>query len=350
MKRNRHIYSFLMAGMLFAQHTHAQEKQLWEKQLNDVNKKMIEYIGGDRAVVFPIITDLHTVDLNQLNHIDRVVNADALLSFDFIANLGDIGLENGNTADSAVAEELMNEMKKRHNRYNGTTLFVRGNHDRNNKGSRPVSEKEWASRFTEPQRRKNPAMVTQESYGYYDIPQSKIRVLFLDTQTQDYYGLSKKELQFLANSLQIKETGWQVVILSHFCVDKIGQWKSYPDDTATNRDTYQQLLIAFLKRKKGEKGGVEWDFRKNGSSILVANFCGDSHFDNFINREGINFVITQGYGGVNPAELEKNEAQPTVTGRLPDEMLIDIVVIKPEKREFNIYRWGAGKNRLGLRY
>lgn len=319
----------------------------WVKQeIDTVYEKVINYIAGQEAVVFPILTDLHLTSSGAYNHIDYAVYASRLLTFDFIVNLGDIGLDVGTNTPEA-ASRLMRDVYDRHSGFQGITLYAKGNHDANSV-YQPISDTEWATRFLIPQARKSESFQYHKTYSYYDIKRTKTRVIVLNTsdgkeaeKSNNFYCLSDEQLNWLVASLQFKEKDWHVVLLTHYCPDKIGEWNGYPSGMINN-DILDAILNGFKNNTSGKIRNISWNFSKNKSNDFVANFCGDSHFDNYIKHQGINRIITQGYGGVSEPDLPSG-AKKWNRG---NDMVIDIVVIKPLQKEFQLFRLGAGEDRF----
>lgn len=187
-----------------------------------------------------------------------------------------------------------------------------------------------------------------KTYSYYDISRTKTRVVVLNTtdlenkeKSSNAYEMSEEQLNWLASSLVFKEEGWNVVILTHYCANEIGNWNYYPC-VMENTDIFDSIMLAFKRKASGSSKNVKWDFRKNKSNDLVANFCGDSHFDNFVTKDGIHRIITQGYGGVSEADLPANAKKWNRGSGL----IVDVVVVKPKKKEFRMFRLGAGEDRF----
>ncbi|MGL6178369.1 MAG: metallophosphoesterase family protein [Tannerellaceae bacterium] len=322
--------------------------QIIREDIQATSRRMTEYIGKDQVLVFPILTDLHLTSSGAYDHIDYTVEAGKLMHFDFVVNLGDLGLDVGTeTTEKAVG--LMQDVYHRHSKFDGVTLFVRGNHDGNVRYN-PVTAQAWYEQFNKSVSQAQAANYHFETtYGYYDIPKTKTRVIVLDTSdgssdltNVNYYNLSDMQLQWLANSLQFDKKGWNVIVLTHFCMDLIGKWTGFPYEVAAGDTAMNAMLHDFMLKKSGGMGAVAWDFRKNKSNALVANFCGDSHFDNSDVTNGLVRVITQGYGGVSEADVPPGGHVWSKDGR----MLVDVVVVKPKQREFKMFRLGVGEDRL----
>lgn len=320
----------------------------WVKgKIDTAYEKVIKYTNGDDVVIFPILTDLHLTSSGVYDHINYALYADRLMTYDFVVNLGDIGLD-VSTETPQAASQLMRDVYDRHANFRGVTLFAYGNHDGNWKYHH-VPEEEWASRFLIPQARKSSShFVYHKTYSYYDVERTKTRVIVLNTsdgnnteKSSNYYGMSDEQLSWFASALQLRQKGWNVIILTHFCANKIGDWKGYPSHME-NSDIFEAIMSGFKSKTRGRLRNVSWDFSTNQSSDIVANFCGDSHFDNEVKYNGVNRIITQGYGGVSKSDVPEG-------GRKWDrgsDMIIDIVVLKPKKKEFKMFRLGAGEDRF----
>lgn len=108
-----------------------------------------------------------------------------------------------------------------------------------------------------------------------------------------------------------------------------------------NENIYLALLKAFINKESGNIDDVSWDFTEVDQNCrLIGNLCGDSHFDNSNNNDGINFVISQGCGGVS----EENRPEGCVYTQFDKAtgMLVDVVAVKPSENKFKLFRIGAG--------
>jgi hypothetical protein len=108
--------------------------------------------------------------------------------------------------------------------------------------------------------------------------------------------------RLLVSVLQFKENGWNVIFLTHFCANKIGDWNGYPSHME-NADVFDAIMRDFKHKANGRLRNLHRNFAKNQSNDIVANFCGDSHFDNSVVHDGVNRIITQGYGGVSESDV-----------------------------------------------
>jgi hypothetical protein len=288
---------------------------------------------SDDAIIFPVVTDLHSIFndentaepglRNSMNHIRYVHGIAEKFNCDFIADLGDIGLELPETSSREAAKRLVEQYAGIQAESQLPTLQCLGNHDHNG-GS--ISNAEFGDAFNKKCAKRGHKIVFGEnsSYGYYDVPNKRCRVFFLNTSDNTYYGFSEEQLRFLAENISLNST-WTVVILTHFCIDPIGHWLN--DEPLSDTLFDRTSMFAFLEIIKGNKN-------------LAGVFAGDSHYDHFIKRDDINFFITQGYGGVDLKKMPAG-AQFNFFDTMKN-MLVDLVVIEPVKREIKLLRLGAG--------
>ncbi|MDO4574157.1 MAG: hypothetical protein Q4D98_02965 [Planctomycetia bacterium] len=327
----------------------AQQPPVWVSEQTDETLARFEaWKGDDLVVVFPYVTDIHSrrVDLDLADvsdpkvHVTYALRAAEKFHADFFADLGDIELE----MVPKNNEEIQIRLASQEAIYQNATLpvvFSMGNHD-HGKG-RVVSSADYGKRFNGLAAKRGITLVLgpDSDYGYYDVPGKKCRVFFLNTSDDGYYGYSREQLQFVADNLRMEE-GWTAVVVQHFCVQtEIGHWKSLPDTKARRQDLFLHLVEAFVAGQCGEEDGVRWDFTSNRNTRFAGCFFGDSHFDHHLFKNGVAYTISQGYGGISLKELPDDRAVVTPFNRSRT-MLVDVVAIKPEKRQVKIFRIGAG--------
>lgn len=319
-----------------------------EAQIAEAQQRFEAWRGQDPAVVFPIITDVHSSrpaiaeppDFSDSKmHILFACRAAEKFKADFIAELGDIGLDTPATADPSNAQARLQANVQLYGHATVPVLFAMGNHDHGRKEFR-VTNKQYGDLFNGQTKKRYPTCVTgpDGDYGYFDVPSKGCRVFFLNSSDGAYYGFSLPQLHFLADSLRLP-VGCCAVVLQHLCVNAIGRWKSYPDRVAHGA-VYTKILEDFAAGASGSLDTVSWDFRKNRNARLAGSVSGDSHFDRQLTTNGVTYVITQGYGGISPKEL--SEGCVVTPFSRANTMLIDVAAIKPEKGEFRMFRIGAG--------
>lgn len=319
-----------------------------EAQIAESQQRFEAWRGQDQAVVFPIVTDVHSSrpaiaeppDFSDSKmHILFACRAAEKFKADFIADLGDIGLDTPATAAPSNAQARLQANVQLFGHAPVPVLFAMGNHDHGRQEFR-VTNKLYGELFNGPMKKRFPTCVTGPDcdYGSFDVPEKRCRVFFLNSSDGAYYGFSLPQLQFLADNLRLP-AGHSAVVLQHLCVNAIGRWKSYPDRVAHGA-VYTKILEDFAAGAAGSLETVSWDFRKNRNARLVGSISGDSHFDRQLTTNGVTYVITQGYGGISPKEL--SEGCVVTPFSRASAMLIDVAAIKPEKGEFRMFRIGAG--------
>ncbi len=322
----------------------------FDQEVEKVQQRIQQWQGEDPVVLFPIITDVHSGGRETYRHVAYLNHAAKTLPFDFIADLGDIGLDVPATKELEVALPFLQRHADLHHQFPGISINLVGNHDQNRNGGpgNGFNDRELGEIFNVPSLRKSTSLrqltlAENGTYGFVDIPARKVRVFFLNTsdrQDPAYYTVSIPQMQFLAYHMQFTEPGWTVLVLSHYCMwDDLGAWAR---DTirGAHWETLLTLFREFNAGGKGEAEGVKWDFSRNVNCRMVAYITGDSHFDVTEVHDGILVAISQGFGGVSPIDV------PRWASRLdfnPDQQtLVDLVAVKPEKKELRIFRLGIG--------
>lgn len=388
--------------------------------MNEVEKtfkRFEKWKGYDKCCIFPIMTDLHPyLDDRYYSYITYMISSDKLFGYNFIANLGDFGDNitydaDGNAvsgdsdnADMSKTEEidygLIVKAAKKFGDWKGRLLFCQGNHDCvDNAAFSPKTfgrESVWnymmmptINRFPNEFKVNN-----KHQCGFYDDNENMIRFIFLNTsdnQKEDYdngnvrkeYKITKEQLEWLIQALGCVPKGYGVVIFSHFCINRIGEWKSYPqtrvgqEKWAANGPYYEQglgrILEGFANKTSGtdnessyeyQNSNVSWDFSSlDDSCKLIAYICGDSHFDALLKKDdvfvtesgneqipagiscpanGVNYLISQGYGRMDKTECHSKARYTEFNHDAIEQMLCDVVAIKTEKRIVKVFRIGAG--------
>ncbi len=332
-----------------------------ENEIEAAYTRFKTWNGNDEdVVVFPIVTDLHSethrnatvngdpgkIDWSDTkNHVYIAQQAAVKFGADFMVDLGDIGIDRYTDYVPSKPEDIYWRLAAQLRVYQDFTavpvFFCIGNHD-HGPDQFTISNRIFGETFNLPTLRRGVPIKTGPDfdYGYYDIPKKSTRVFFLNSSDGAYYGFSQEQLQFLADSLRLP-SGWTAVICQHFCVDRsIGVWLKASHIRANRGDVWTAILQAFLHNQAGQADGVTWDFTQNSDCRLAGCLTGDSHYDNQGSIDGINHIISQGFGDV----LKENMPDGAVNTKFDrlTETLIDVAVIKPGTRELKIFRIGAG--------
>ena len=293
----------------------------------------------DRMLVFPLITDLHSIleDIdpaepglrNTIPVIHTLHEADRLFDFGFFADLGDTGLELPQTQADPDANALLKAYAEAHAHTAKPVLVCMGNHDYNYGKLSPV---EFGERFNMPSFLRGHTLTfgKDPSYGFLDLRAKKIRVFFLNTGSGAPYRLDEIQEDFLQKHLQELGTGWLAVILMHFC--------------------------PHLTRERGISSGLDSSmvrFRKimeKYADRIGGIFCGDSHYDAEFSIGGIPGFVSQGYGGVRQSSLPPGTRYNVFDSTRT--MLAEIVVIRPELSRIDLLRMGikdAAADRIAVK-
>lgn len=181
------------------------------------------------------------------------------------------------------------------------------------------------------------AIGESEQYGYKDFDQYGLRLIVLDSMQgnnghqADQWGYSAEQLAWFTN--EALDTTNQVLIFSHMPFTK--EYSAYNYQVANGAEM---------------RSAVE-SFIANGG-VCVGLFHGHTHWDfigQYSQTNGFHEVSTgcsrvqSGYpsGAYMP---DGATAQERTSGTVTQE-LWDLIVIKPESREVNIIRFGAGNDR-----
>ncbi len=318
-------------------------------KIEETYKRFEQWRGTDPVIVFPLMTDIHSFrpnlpsppDFNDSKcHLLYGKTAAIKFNADFFADLGDIGLDHPTTHNPENAQKRLAANLTIYKNFPLPVLFCMGNHDHNNK-SFYISSRDYGEMFNGMTKNKGVPLITgpNSDYGFYDIPGKKCRVFFLNTSDFGYYGFSENQLQFLADNLRLPE-GSSAVVLEHYCVPAIGHWNSFLDTKAQNEKIFIKILEARAANTKGSEKSVHWDFTQSRQVSLVGVICGDSHFDHQTKINGVHYIITQGYGGINPKEASQGSVH--LRFDRSKDLLIDVAAIKPDKKIMKIFRIGAG--------
>ena len=170
------------------------------------------------------------------------------------------------------------------------------------------------------------------SYGYYDIPNKKIRVFILNTldlpteldedtnklaySAQNDSGFRQDQLQFVADHLQFSEKGWQVMFFCHHPMIPFEKETTEADGysvsgkggcvlVAHGSQAMLDIIGAFVTGTKGIvtnttqdfETSVSYDFTKNRSNTVIACVYGHTHVVCHKIVDGIHHIATRAVYG-----------------------------------------------------
>lgn len=346
------------------------------RQIDDGVRRYFDWKGADETVAFPLITDVHSKvfglpDPNDwrdpkrhvyfMRHIAERVGAD------FIADLGDHDFQVvafGKQLPMDQVGQLVDAYHSLYRKEPKPVLFCRGNHD-HAKGRIPDAD--YGARFNRGLNAGKGVRLTLSddgTFGYLDLPQKRFRTIFLNTSRGFRNGLPAEELQFMADALSGAPADWQVVVLSHIPIppilnrsrrgglergdENMGVAYGIIEDFANRRGAFNEGWgkcepNCYTLRGK-EK--VRWCFADSRASF-AGGFFGHCHCEEALDFARTHWTIRPGYG-TKPANDPCGEKRDPkrchgANGVLPkDTMMLDLVAVKPAKRQVHVFRFGWG--------
>ena len=218
-------------------------------------------------------------------------------------------------------------------KYDGIWLYTPGNHDWDAGEGKFFTDEDLSGFFQKPWQEKageNLHLTPGKTYGWYDVPGKGIRVIFLNsqgtgTQNGSYYLFDDEQMAWLQNLLDSTPADLPVMVLAHYMPHPLGRWtNSNPTEEALlSNQRVMDILSAFARK-----------------GTLIGMFTGDAHVNMYTRDEGVNYFISQGYGWVVPDLM-----LPGTTHAFFDyktNLCIDVLAVKPTKREVHTFRIGAG--------
>lgn len=347
---------FLGSGMLQAQTL----PDFVMPQAQETFMRYINWKSGEETLIFPILTDIHSgwgaARNETYKHVGYMAATDRLFGYDFMACFGDIGL-NGGEAHKTVeaADDLVMKTKEQMGLFPGLWIYAAGNHDWDGGGKRHNTSTYLSDVFQKPSERYgkgNLHIVEGKVYGYYDIPEKNVRVVFLnsegtETQGENYYTFDNEQLEWFTGILKSTKAGTDILTVCHYMPHPIGRWTSVKDAKRPTCEILCHLLADFANRRKGGELGVKWNF-KGCKGRLVGLFCGDTHCNQHVCDDGVNYYITQGLGMVDPKEMLPGQTYAKYNPK--ESLCCDVIAIKLKSKQVHTFRVGAGGKDYDLEF
>lgn len=308
-------------------------------QIEEAYARFAEWKGKDEVLCYPILTDIHTAGRFSYKHIGYAAKAAPLFGFDFMALLGDIGLNSyPATLDSVYAASVVRNTLEQMNQYDGIWLYAPGNHDWDaGKGKENYfTEEEISATFQKPWQEKAGEayrLVPGKTWGWYDVPGKDIRIILLNstgtrTLGDSYYLFDEPQQEWLKGLLADTPKDKTVLVMAHYMPHPMGRWNMVSSVSQTHTLENNIRLMAVLS-----------DFVHDGGT-LAGMLCGDSHANCHVDYNDVDYYITQGYGWVSPDLMIEGTTHAFFDYR--QMMCVDVIAVKPEKREVHTFRIGAG--------
>ncbi|MBR5661416.1 MAG: metallophosphoesterase [Bacteroidales bacterium] len=303
-------------------------------QIDEALARFNAWKGDDEVMAFPILTDLHTCGRFTYKHIGHAVTAANAFGADFMANLGDIGLNAyPATENKAYAKEILDNTRAQMDKYDGIWLYAPGNHDWDAGEGEFHSEEFLSETFQKPWQARageNLHLTPGKTYGWYDVPGKGIRVIFLNsqgtgTQGGSYYLFDEPQMEWLQALLDNTPADIPVLVTAHYMPHPLGRWTtSNPtEETLNSNQRVMDILSAF-----------------SAKGTLIGLVTGDAHVNMYTKDNGVNYFISQGYGWVVPDLMLPGTYHAFFDYK--DNLCIDVFAVKPSKREVHTFRIGAG--------
>ncbi|MBR5925387.1 MAG: metallophosphoesterase [Bacteroidales bacterium] len=302
-------------------------------QVKEAYARFAEWKGDDEVVVFPILTDIHTAGRFSYKHIGYAKKAAYKFGADFMALLGDIGLNSyPATIDASYAREILNNTRNQMQKYDGIWIYAPGNHDWDGGEGEALSEEFLSDFFQKPWEEKaggNLHLTPGKTYGYLDIPAKNFRVVFLNSEATGtkgtYYIFGEEQLEWLASVFEETPAETQVLLVCHWMPHPLGVWNAVSMNPV--RKEPSSVMMDFL---------ASWAEKVN----IVGLFTGDAHVNFHRVDRGVNYYVTQGYGWVSPDLMLPGQKHAFFN--YLESLCIDMIAVKPATREVHTFRIGAG--------
>jgi hypothetical protein len=280
-----------------------------DNAVKDAFDRLQDYVGSDKTAIIGHITDIH----GYIDKLAQMSKVNELFEFDAIIHGGDIALGPFDPAlTQAEMRGLMLQSKRRMN-CTAPWIFTNGNHDGPVYG---MNGSDVGQIFNSALSRRgfDVAFGENESYGYIDLKNESIRLVFLNTsdksESSSGYRISQAQYNFFIDALESVPNGYNVVVTSHVTPDATithmtGWWQN---GDATKWGFYPYVLIcnAFNAHKSGsftsQNVSLSWDFTGKTSRIVCVisghEHINANHLLRVTNDPGSNvmYIVRQGYG------------------------------------------------------
>lgn len=322
----------------------------------------------DNAVSFAFFAETHNCNTYVERSLYAINKINKTIPIKFICIGGDYLCNNLRTTHDEALSQL-NDLSEIIKNYSShiPTMVIKGNHDDNPFGKKEneISNNEIYDTimshhkdFFVSDSKNDKAM-----YGYYDMPDEKIRAIYLDVFELKYtkneeglsfhertsYAISNDQLNFIANkALKLPQNDWLVVLFSH-ASPIIPPFKE--SEHIFGGDALIEILKAFkngekysTKAKKGDMFyDVECDFTSQKKGEIAGYFCGHHHTDFTWNVCGIPFAcVIQAASDNFSRHICKDGYRHLKVRGSGEESAFDIISINPSLRKVSCIRCGAG--------
>ena len=333
----------------------------------DALNRIAQWQSGAKKFMFPIISDIHRSSQNiddyeaykQLSWLCSMKN----IGFNFIANLGDLGIDVQYTNKGKdFLFKMLNDFANEQGNAECPVIFACGNHDTY------ISDADFSHNVLKeymqsPSQRKHNKIniATGKMYGYYDDDKFGVRTIFLDNYNYYNYQLGSDQLVWLRDLLLSTPSGYSIVIVEHVGTSYKFMWTKDNDTRDPTQADFESMysdvnemvsmLKDFVNRRSGSAStpySLSWDF-SSASAFLVGTFAGHSHFDYAVKEDGLNELEFQSMG-----KCSASERPSWITDYYSFDNLtqtnVDIVCIDPTARKFKVFKMGVASEGHDVEY
>jgi predicted phosphodiesterase len=337
-------------------------KDLFDKKINQAKS-----LQNNDTLDFLFYTDSHITndssftDIFALNYINNQMD----LSFTVCC---------GDNLDNAYSKEIhLDTAAKLVNTILTPKFFpVKGNHDDNSFIEEGISNIKYTMQPKEQyeimfKRLEGTVNFDEENhsglYYFYDIPEHKIRAIFLNSidipyvanesnpsawkyAGQSTYAYSNAQLNWLSHTaLDLPESEWNTILFTH--INPFNEGMIGADNLACNSTVLLEILAAFMEGKTYNSAPTEGDFyqsvsvdfSKQGRGQVLAFFYGHTHSEQVLVKNGISYIST--WNDCPRKSLSNPDAPNRLLGST-SECCLNVVSIDLQKRKLYMTKFGAG--------
>ena len=320
-------------------------------------------MGGD--VVLSFVTDIHGGYPDTYAVINYLANSGI---GNYMFEMGDVIQSTFPTRAEAVAYLRESFHTMAYTRTNTPIIMLQGNHDTN-----PLSGTDTTKNVTQEifyalsmARTKDTHQPPKKAYGYVDIDEAKVRVIFLNTSdiyspstgnalvTGQYTMIQQAQLTWFTNvALNFSDkdapTDWSVIIVSHDSLSQVAGSAFGAILTAFMAGTSAQGTQTVSVGSHSNVLSYDCDFTSQGGIDVICEVNGHHHKDMIreLGTTGIKqvYVACEGpasasYDGDGGATVYYDRVRGTT-----DEHLIDTLVLDKSSRTVYFKRFGVGEDR-----
>lgn len=202
------------------------------------------------------------------------------------------------------------------------------------------------------------------AYGYYDIPEEKIRVIYLDSVDNTYVTdengtvtdysfmmiFGARQLTWLAEeALRLPENGWSVIVLSHIMPIATPLMHDRP----FGGEAVWEILCAFKRgglykahvEREGMVFDADCDFSAQGKGDIIAVITGHEHCDRTCMADGIRVITAASAASDNfgTGMCDCGRIQYKTRGSA-EESAFSVFVADRKARKISLIRVGCGQD------